>query len=396
MVSIVPLQRRTEASSAAAAARSIFSPFRDEEGSAAAAAAAMDLSGTQGELPIPMHATVVSPYGGAPAAAAGHVLQLHRHHEQHGSSNGQSPAAAAELPASPPVAVAAEETDHASAGKKRAAGGAVRYRECLKNHAAAIGGSATDGCGEFMPSGEDGSLEALKCSACGCHRNFHRKDLHDAADISADHDDVIYSSGHRAAHRLLAPAMPPYHRGGTAGADPYAAYAAAAARALPPPPGHGHHHHQYVMPLSMVHNSESDEMDGGRGGGGGGGGSSSRKRFRTKFTAEQKARMLEFAERVGWRLQKLEEAMVQAFCEEIGVKRRVLKVWMHNNKHSLATTRRLDAPPMAAEGSTPGAAVAAAQMPRQMMMPPGVMPAAVQPTHGGPGSPPTPAGLKLE
>ncbi|KAF2283144.1 hypothetical protein GH714_043474 [Hevea brasiliensis] len=38
----------------------------------------------------------------------------------------------------------------------------VRYKECLKNHAAAIGGNATDGCGEFMPSGEQGTLEALK------------------------------------------------------------------------------------------------------------------------------------------------------------------------------------------------------------------------------------------
>lgn len=32
----------------------------------------------------------------------------------------------------------------------------VRYRECMKNHAAAMGGNATDGCGEFMPSGEEG------------------------------------------------------------------------------------------------------------------------------------------------------------------------------------------------------------------------------------------------
>ncbi|KAJ6396142.1 hypothetical protein OIU77_021219, partial [Salix suchowensis] len=34
----------------------------------------------------------------------------------------------------------------------------VRYKECLKNHAAAIGGNATDGCGEFIPGGEEGSL----------------------------------------------------------------------------------------------------------------------------------------------------------------------------------------------------------------------------------------------
>ncbi|CAL4981677.1 unnamed protein product [Urochloa decumbens] len=412
MVSIVPLQRRTEAS---AAARSIFSL---EERSAGGG---MDLSGTQGELAIPMHANAVSPYGGGAAvsapAAAGHVLQLHHHEHGHGgSNNGLSPS---------PVA---EETEGGSAAKKRGGGGApavalaapapaVRYRECLKNHAAAIGGSATDGCGEFMPSGEDGSLEALKCSACGCHRNFHRKELDgDAAD--ADADDVMYASsaaGHRATHRLLAPAMP--YRGSSAGAggllvstaagDPYAAYAAAA-RALPPPPppghGHPHHHghHQYVMPLSMVHNSESDEMDGGGGGGGGGSSSAARKRFRTKFSPEQKARMLEFAERVGWRLQKLDEGMVDGFCQEIGVKRRVLKVWMHNNKHSLATTRRIDMEhsPAAAAGMPSRPAEAAPQMPLQMV-PPGVMPAPPQAAGpschrgGGPGSPPQP-GLKLE
>ncbi|KAJ0818670.1 putative transcription factor ZF-HD family [Helianthus annuus] len=52
----------------------------------------------------------------------------------------------------------------------------TRYRECLKNHAANIGGNVTDGCCEFMPSGNDGTLEAFKCAACNCHRNFHRKE----------------------------------------------------------------------------------------------------------------------------------------------------------------------------------------------------------------------------
>ncbi|KAG8051206.1 hypothetical protein GUJ93_ZPchr0009g1057 [Zizania palustris] len=82
-----------------------------------------------------------------------------------------------------------------------------------------------------------------------------------------------------------------------------------------------------VMPLSTMHTTESD--DAAR--------SAPRKRFRTKFTAEQKARMLGFAEEVGWRLQKLEDTVVQRFCQEVGVKRRVLKVWMHNNKHTLAS-----------------------------------------------------------
>lgn len=60
-----------------------------------------------------------------------------------------------------------------------------------------------------------------------------------------------------------------------------------------------------------------------------------KKRFRTKFTEEQKEMMAQFAERVGWRMPKLpeEESAVQQFCQEVGVKRRVLKVWMHNHKH---------------------------------------------------------------
>ncbi|GAV72048.1 hypothetical protein CFOL_v3_15537 [Cephalotus follicularis] len=84
--------------------------------------------------------------------------------------------------------------------------------------------------------------------------------------------------------------------------------------------------------------SESDEQEDG-----GGGVAMARpphqlvkKRFRTKFTQEQKDKMLNFAEKVGSKIQKQEETVVQQFCQEIGVKRRVLKVWMHNNKHSLA------------------------------------------------------------
>ncbi|KAF8711400.1 hypothetical protein HU200_029432 [Digitaria exilis] len=397
----------------------------------------MDLSGTQGELAIPMHA-----YAGGSTAAAGHVLQLHHHHEHRNSNNnGQSSSPALRPPSPPPPAVvSAEDQEMVESSTKTtkrvgavvvagggAAAAAVKYRECLKNHAAAIGGNATDGCGEFMPSGEEGSLEALKCSACGCHRNFHRKDLDDADDVD------IYSSPAAAGdpfarrhRRLLAPAAmaPPHHSkiggGGllVSSGDPYGVGAyKAAARALPPagaPPGHPH---QYVMPLSMMqqhhhhqvhhhtHTSESDEMDGG-GGGVGGSSSSGKKRFRTKFTAEQKARMLEFAERVGWRLQKLDDGMVAAFCQEIGVKRRVLKVWMHNNKHNLATTKRLEegaamaSPPdmamgvgAAAMASSPPPPQPAPMMPLQMIPSAGVMAPPPPTMNRGGGSPPS---LKLE
>lgn len=66
---------------------------------------------------------------------------------------------------------------------KRAANSAhayrsVRYLECQKNHAANIGGYALDGCREFMASGEEGTELALVCAACGCNRNFHRREVY--------------------------------------------------------------------------------------------------------------------------------------------------------------------------------------------------------------------------
>lgn len=46
--------------------------------------------------------------------------------------------------------------------------------------------------------------------------------------------------------------------------------------------------------------------------------------------------MISFAERVGWKIQRQEESVVQQLCQEIGIRRRVLKVWMHNNKQNLS------------------------------------------------------------
>lgn len=59
-----------------------------------------------------------------------------------------------------------------------------------------------------------------------------------------------------------------------------------------------------------------------------------RKRFRTKFTQDQKEKMYHFAERVGWKMQKRDEEVIQEFCNDVGVDRGVLKVWMHNNKNT--------------------------------------------------------------
>ncbi|XVE94700.1 hypothetical protein REPUB_Repub02eG0031500 [Reevesia pubescens] len=202
----------------------------------------------------------------------------------------------------------------------------IRYRECLKNHAASIGGSVYDGCGEFMPSGEEGTLEALKCAACDCHRNFHRKEV--------DGETQFGGNSNRRSLILNPLQLPP---------------------PLPSPTMLHHHHQKY-----SVHASPSSAMVApmnvafGSGGGGGTESSSedlnvfqsnaegmpppppyvlSKKRFRTKFTQEQKDKMLELAEKLGWRINKQDEEEVQKFCAESGVKRQVFKVWMHNNKN---------------------------------------------------------------
>ncbi|KAL1353870.1 zinc-finger homeodomain protein 2-like [Arachis hypogaea] len=199
-----------------------------------------------------------------------------------------------------------------------------RYRECLKNHAVGIGGHALDGCGEFMPAGTEGTLDALKCAACNCHRNFHRKETELAG--AGPGGGGPYLLTHHP-HHHQPPPFAAYYRTPAGYLHVSGGQQRAGTLALPSTSGAGGG--------GTARDFEQEDVSGG--GGGGGGGSSSRKRFRTKFTQEQKEKMLELAERLGWRIQKHDEGAVQEFCNETGVKRHVLKVWMHNNKHTLAS-----------------------------------------------------------
>ncbi|KAI4389463.1 hypothetical protein MLD38_001688 [Melastoma candidum] len=197
----------------------------------------------------------------------------------------------------------------------------VRYRECQKNHAVGIGGSAVDGCGEFMPAGEEGSLEALRCAACNCHRNFHRRE----------------TTAESSPGGMLYP--PPPHQYHHYGPGPYQQFSSYY-RAAPAPSGYLQltsgplTQRQLALPAAPGGPSSSRE-DAEDYPGSSGGSGSMKKRFRTKFTQEQKDRMLAFAERLGWRIQKHDDPAVEQFCIENGIRRHVLKVWMHNNKHTL-------------------------------------------------------------
>ncbi|KAK6922706.1 ZF-HD homeobox protein, Cys/His-rich dimerization domain [Dillenia turbinata] len=243
----------------------------------------------------------------------------------------------------------------------------VHYKECLRNHAASTGGHVLDGCGEFMPGGEEGTPEALKCAACDCHRNFHRKEiknnnnnglLSQQQPSTVANNCYVYGNNNNnksnQRNRVVSPPPPPHHHRRQ---PQYPSL-------LPPP-------QQHRLAHFMCTNTKSPQrapmMVAFGGGGGGGGGApaeysssedlnndmyqsnaetmqgreqfeyrmSSKKRFRTKFSQEQKDKMHEFAEKLGWKMQKQDDDEVQQFCSQVGVKRQVFKVWMHNNKQAM-------------------------------------------------------------
>ncbi|KAM3381490.1 zinc-finger homeodomain protein 2-like isoform X1 [Capsicum galapagoense] len=136
------------------------------------------------------------------------------------------------------------------------------YRECLRNHAASLGSYATDGCGEFTLDDHNtspGGSFSLNCAACGCHRNFHRKITCGGAS---------YSNNSRDDREVIIAA-------------------------------------DYC--LATQESPAVSERSG-------------KKRFRTKFTTDQKEKMLAFAEKLGWTLQrKDEENETERFCKEVGV-----------------------------------------------------------------------------
>ncbi|CAI0453404.1 unnamed protein product [Linum tenue] len=192
----------------------------------------------------------------------------------------------------------------------------VAYKECLKNHAASLGGHALDGCGEFMPSPNTTPTDptSLKCAACGCHRNFHRREPEDNPNT----------------HNPLAIEYHPHHRHHPPPPAPLSAAPPRSPNSASPPPISSSYYPSAPHMLLALSGSGPGENPNP---------SSSRKRFRSRFTQHQKERMHEFAERVGWKMQKSDEDLVLEFCNEVKVDKGVLKVWMHNNKNTFAKTR---------------------------------------------------------
>ncbi|KAL1538696.1 Zinc-finger homeodomain protein [Salvia divinorum] len=211
----------------------------------------------------------------------------------------------------------------------------VTYKECLKNHAAALGGHALDGCGEFMPSpaSDPAHPTTLKCAACNCHRNFHRRDPEEPHPPlpPAAAPAIEYQPHHRhhpppprsGSSPNNSPSPPPI----SSSYYPSAPHMLLAlSHGLSAPPSDVNHHSSPISAAGAIPILSS----------------SSRKRYRTKFTQFQKEKMLEFAEKVDWKMQKRDEDATNSFCAEIGVDKGVFKVWMHNNKNTFG---KKDNPP---------------------------------------------------
>ncbi|XVF14263.1 hypothetical protein REPUB_Repub09cG0043500 [Reevesia pubescens] len=215
----------------------------------------------------------------------------------------------------------------------------IIYKECLKNHAATLGLHALDGCGEFMPSPTAISTDptSLKCAACGCHRNFHRREPEDPPPTTAT-ATIEYQPHHRH-HPPPPPASQPHRSPNSASPPPISSsyYPSAPHMLLALSGGlagaldNTTHNNSHLPAAAGALTPNTTNL-----------GSNSKKRFRTKFTQLQKDKMLEFAERVEWKMQKRDEEIIREFCNQVGVDRGVLKVWMHNNKNTFGKKDQAD------------------------------------------------------
>ncbi|KAK7406705.1 hypothetical protein VNO78_08335 [Psophocarpus tetragonolobus] len=199
----------------------------------------------------------------------------------------------------------------------------IRYRECLRNHAASMGSHVVDGCGEFMASGEEGTPESLRCAACECHRNFHRKEVEGEVQPQAQHVSnyhSYYPNKHNGHLHFPTPSSSSLH---------HRLLTNTAAPSLVPPVmmAFGGQAESSSEDLNMFQSNTGAQLSVQAP-------LSSKKRFRTKFSQHQKDRMMEFADKIGWKIQKHNDQEVQQFCSQVGVKRQVFKVWMHNNKQT--------------------------------------------------------------
>ncbi|XP_071713266.1 zinc-finger homeodomain protein 11-like [Rutidosis leptorrhynchoides] len=174
------------------------------------------------------------------------------------------------------------------------------YRKCNRNHSLNTNHHVVDGCGEFMPSYvlHPSDPNYLNCAACGCHRSFHiEPNLPPAPRVNEYRWSPTPDFQHpQTSNTPRSPLSP----------QPISSSYVTAL----------HHMTAAFNPGFPPHPTNQERT----------------KRFRSKFTDDQKAKMKDFAERIGWNMKKESEGNVLTFCKSIGVSKRVFNVWMHNNR----------------------------------------------------------------
>ncbi|KAL2532091.1 Zinc-finger homeodomain protein 8 [Abeliophyllum distichum] len=197
----------------------------------------------------------------------------------------------------------------------------VTYKECLKNYAASMGGHALDGCREFMPSltANHSDPTFFKCAACGCHRNFHRREV----------EEPLFPPP----YATMALEYRPHHRHQPPQPLPAKRRNRNSPTSLSPPPISSSYYYPSAPHMLMALSHGLSRSSSPPNNTPISATANCKKRFRTKFTDDQKDKMLEFANKIGWKMQKKDENVITDFCNEIGVNKDVFKVWIHNHKN---------------------------------------------------------------
>ncbi|KAF6982590.1 hypothetical protein CFC21_000968 [Triticum aestivum] len=255
----------------------------------------------------------------------------------------------------------------------------AKYNECGRNHALASGGHVVDGCGEWMPLRDLNPADAssYKCAACGCHRSFHRKVMTERSPMLAPMvETVLHGLPQRRKEETPEDWLPGVDSDTNSDGMKYDSDATeydsegteydderSVPQPLQPPPVYhpaqvtqqlssGQHNflpralqiHRLATQLSPATAPPPHGV------------MLERKRSRT--TTDQKLRMEELSEHLGWRLQKRDKDFIEARCHDIGVSKKVFRNWMNNKKRKYPS------------GHNPSAAASSVVEPSRLRLPP--------------------------
>ncbi|CAF2115295.1 hypothetical protein Bca4012_096701 [Brassica carinata] len=162
------------------------------------------------------------------------------------------------------------------------------YKECMRNHAAKLGSYAVDGCREYsQPSTGD------LCAACGCHRSYHRRiEVQPSGQVTRARFPFTSLRRVKQLARLK--------------------WKAAA---------EDREEQEEQEEEDTEETSTEERM-------------TVKRRRKSKFTAEQREAMRDYAAKLGWTLKdkRAVREEISIFCERIGVTRYLFKTWVNNNK----------------------------------------------------------------